>query len=310
MAQTPSRSAASPARLNRFFSFTYFQKAKDLRAGTGKGERRIETQIHKIRDGLALLELATVLNREGLSYGGPILNVPMSIQDKLRARVETQRIIRQEHLALRTGDVALLTTRPPLDDHDTPARRIIERSGSPLEREIFAGVRPFFSTCDRALMVIADEWQPRSNSIGAKKLRQVVFHQGQGAHVKEFSGDREYRKSGKVEAQLSLGYLLTVPPTGSRPYRIVAAFGIGGTETLWFCHLLRSLHDRRAPRAPWPTDLLRSALTSPHERLWTLPFLVPAYAPALLCCDLAELRPKRDFREVIEWVPAPSGRLI
>src|SRR5438045_1730197 len=107
--------------VHRFYPFCYYQKERDLRG------RPFETQIHKIRDGLALSELAGILMSAGFVYGGAVLNIPRSQQGPRLKVVHTLPTIRPK-------DVVLLATRPPLDDNPAePQKRWISRSDLALE---------------------------------------------------------------------------------------------------------------------------------------------------------------------------------
>jgi len=100
---------------------------------------------------------------------------------------------------------------------------------------------------------------------------------------------------------LTVGYLLTIPQHRLFPFRIIAAFGMGGTETLWFSHIIRMLSFKPSVKTTWPENLLQKAIASTKPRLWTLPFMVPDYAPTALKCDLNDLVPKKEFSKVVEW---------
>ncbi len=97
-----------------YFSFVYYQKLKELRARAGKGERKLETQIHKARDGFAFLELSSALEREGFRFGGIFFNPPAQVQEHLRERerFENRRILQPEEFLLANRDLLLLATRP------------------------------------------------------------------------------------------------------------------------------------------------------------------------------------------------------
>lgn len=287
---------------NRYFPFVYYQKIKDLRTKATKGERRFETQIHKTRDGLAFLELSAVLQKERLNFGGIIFNHPAKVKEHLREReqLETRPILREEKFHLSKRDVLLIATRPPLSDTASGVKRIVDQSLSPLETLVFAELKAFFETCNRAEIVLSDNWFPYCSDDRAEKYRAINFHQKQGARVKYLDAIHNSDEP-PDDKQLSVGYLLAVPPGGALPCRIIAAFGMGGTETLWFCHLLRIFSAEPHIKAAWPRNLFRKALYSPRKCLWTIPFLVPDYAPTALACNPHDLLPNKECGGVIEW---------
>ena len=254
---------SSSAKKGKYFPLLYYLKAKDL------GSRRFETQIHKIRDGLAVCELSAVLNQMGYTYGQAILNVPQSVQTTLMLNG----LLPQQHPPeIGPTDILLLTTRPPLDDLPEDKRRIA-RSDSPIEQAVFASLRPYFSRCDRVNVTLSDkvDFHQKKKAMLAKneleKYRLIHFRQKQGGCVSHFQLGR--RKLTPDHSQLAVGYLFSAPNALPNGTQLVAAFGLGGTQTLRLAYLLRTSLLKE----------LRQAVQTNQPRLSLIEFLVPNFAP-------------------------------
>ena len=59
--------------------------------------------------------------------------------------------------ALNPSDIVVLTTRPPLNDHDGWDRKSIQKSGSSLEQAILGGVGRYFDGCRRSYIRLNHE---------------------------------------------------------------------------------------------------------------------------------------------------------
>jgi hypothetical protein len=269
----------------KFYLSVYYQKEKDL------GDRPFETQIHKIRDGLAIAELISVFYEAHYFFGGTILNIPKAVQDKLAPER-----IKDETRQIGIGDIVLLPTRPALDDDASEIKRPIRRSESVFEENIFKSMRTFFQTCDRSQIILSPHLKPDTNDERVQEFRVVSFYQTGGGRVQKLNALRAPRSP--AETRLTLGYLVSVPTVPPYGFRLLVAFGLGGTETLWFSHLLRLAYPQ----------YLHQAIRSEELRMWMVPFLVPDYAPyPFLQADLSYLRPKREYSNVISWSLAPNS---
>jgi hypothetical protein len=254
-----------PATRPKFYPLVYYMKEKDL------GKRRFETQIHKTRDGLALAELSPLLFRAGYTYGGTILNVPMKTQRSLVAEGR----LKETRLKVESTDVVLLATRPALDDDEEQERPLLP-SGCAVESAAFAALRRFFATCDRAEVILASEVVLEERN---EYLRAVHFRQNQGGRIRFF--DTPTGEIEPTDPQLTVGYLVGVPNVSPTGARLAVVFGMGGTETLWLCHLFRT---RLA-------DEFHQTLTTPDPRIRLIAFSVPDYAPfPLFGCDPEDVR--------------------
>jgi len=254
-----------PATSPKFYPMVYYIKERDL------AKRWFETQIHKTRDGLALVELGPLIYGAGYTYGGTILNVPEKFQQELVAEGR----LRENRHQIQSADMVLLATRPALDDDEADERPLL-RSNYAVERAAFAALRRFFATCDRAEVILSKEVILEGRH---EHLRAVHFRQNQGGRIRFF--DTPTGEIEPADPQLTVGYLVGVPNVTPTGVRLAAVFGMGGTETLWLCHLLRT---RLA-------DEFHQTLTTPDPRIRLIAFSVPDYAPfPLLECDPEDLK--------------------
>jgi hypothetical protein len=271
--------------MKTFYTPMYYVKSKDL------GHRPLETQVHKIRDGLSIMHLASALNRLGYTFGGAILNVP-------KDRTGTTRL-GDSPLCLDDPDVLILqATRPPLHDHVNEPKRHLERSGSDIETSILSAVARFFDSCDREFVRLKDFLVP--DSAEADEYRAVRYYQSKGGTINVLGCNSAYERE-PDEARLTLGYLLSIPrhcfgdePGGNPPCRLVICWGMGGTETLYFSLLLGT-----GTYGP----LLANAVHGSKPTLLTTPFLVPDSIPVpLLRVSLSDLKPKKAKNaRVVTW---------
>lgn len=275
--------AKAPSKSARFFPWLYYAKEKDL------GDRQFPTQIHKIRDGLAALEAAQLFHENGFIYGGSILNIPREVRDFLGPKAI------ELNVSLSSADVVFIPTRPPLDDGkqgergSKPRKPPIFKSGTSLEVSIMEKLRVAFKTCKRDEIILNDDLiLDTAGPPNGEDYKAIKFQQYSGGTVESLFG--QVRRASK-ENNLAVGYLVSisdVPPGG---FRVVASFGAGGTETLWFNFLMRTAH----------REFFSQALSKRGVHVWMLPFLVPDWAPTLLTCNPGEFEPKVECSRIIEW---------
>src|SRR5438094_525198 len=126
-----------PSTTPKFYPLVYYVKEKDL------GSRRFETQIHKTRDGLSLMELFPILLGCGYTYGATILNVP----EKHQRTLAREGRLKENNPHVANADMVLLATRPALDDDEQQERPVL-RSNCELEQAAFRALRPLFDSCE------------------------------------------------------------------------------------------------------------------------------------------------------------------
>jgi hypothetical protein len=252
----------------RFWSCMWYAKDRDIRSET----RPFETSIHRTRDGAAHLELAGLLTASGYSYGGTLLNLPENLAKQLGEAGK----LRASPPGVRAEDVTVVSTRPPLDDRPGADKRAILRSHTPEECRILAGLRPFFTACDRSDIVLHESVRVPER---AEPLRAVKFTTYKGGRVQYLDARKRPREP---KAPVAVGYLVAVPAGGPNGSRLVATFSAGGTETLCLAWLWRTTL----------CDIFRAALTTREKRLWLVTFNAPdAVLAPLLAFDTAALSP-------------------
>lgn len=214
----------------RYHRFAY---STPLRSGE-------EPNISKIRDGAAFSELTEPLANLGYEYGHLIFNPPYSHRKSSEKNGETFHFIKPE-------DLIVLTTRPPLDDLRHGDKRLVQRSGTHLEEQIFAECRKFLAVCARTHVRL-------TSVVGAGfEKADMVFHSYRSARLKSFKRLDEFRPiMVPPESNVAIGFLLwskSIPEYGCG---LVAAFGMGGRETLIWNHIVRT----RYPERMHQTDFL------------------------------------------------------
>ncbi len=236
-------------------------------------ERPVETQLHRVRDGLAVLELSEPLQRRGYRYGGSFLAIPKSLRGSQVPASAPQ---------VSPSDLVLHVGRPPLDDDKREARRGTSpwRDEGGREQSLHLALRSLFDWCDRKEVRLRANLAPallsRSGRVlGAasrtgEETREISYFQSKGGRVKRFE-TRSAVQSGVGRERLSYGYLvgLRLPDEPWGGARLLAAWGMGGTETLVLAWLLRKHCD----------TLLDDALAADQPTLWMVPFLVPEHEP-------------------------------
>jgi len=247
---------------SRYWLSFYWVKAKDI------GEDRpFETAINKVRDGYSLHVLSTAFVAKGMCYGGAILNVP----DVIR----TDKKLSEVPLPLSKNDVVIQCTRPPLNDADNEVKRAVDKCGGGFEQMLWPRLKGMFDNCDRSEVALSSTLRSGGANV-PDDYRWVKFYQEnkkgemRGGRVHELDAGCSHRKS--LEPDLTIGYLVSIPRVDPLGFRFIAAFGMGGTETLWLAHILTDTNHRRH---------LHDAMTANKDCVWTIPswcrrrFLIP-----------------------------------
>lgn len=235
-----------------YYSVVYYRPYRELR------DRTFISQLHKTRDGLVHLELSPILRKAGFSYAGTILNVPYTV------RRDNAAAIRDSEIRTARGDLFVLGTRPPLEDNDKLSRRTVDRSGLPIETRLLAETRKVFSICRRNAVVIQDFIEV------CDEYRHVRFGEFNGAPVKSATS--------KGLPAFTLGYCVWLPAMNERNWHLLTIFGMGGTESVVFAHLLRTKFAKE----------MSGVLKSKCGRLIIVRFLLAKVVPCPLLAVSAE----------------------
>jgi len=222
-----------PKSRGRYFWFSY---------QATPGDRRVDQKlhaknsiplshtlgIHMVRCGAAFAELGATIQQNGYSYGGLILNIPRHRDGDWNPTGALHDNYAGGDLS--STDLLVLPTRPPLDD-DPSDVKAISRSGTDLEQHVLGSLNCFFAHCNRSSVRLSDALRG--------KLPQDQRHM----HDLDF-GQRG--TASLLHNDKTIGFLVFQPtvPLHQKPKRpqgpaLLAAFGMGGTETLMWTNWLR-----------------------------------------------------------------------
>ncbi|KYK22074.1 hypothetical protein AYK24_02795 [Thermoplasmatales archaeon SG8-52-4] len=205
----------------RFFRFSYYVRRQQDR----------KLLPHQLRDGDAFAQLSEVLHYKNYQYGGLILNYPATDPSRTR-RINTS--------FLKSADILVLTTRPPLHDEDTGDRKLVVRSHTSLEEKIFNALRRHFKRCSRSRLRLDDALALKLPKEFANRA-DIRFTQHRGAQYKRLRRHDTLRwdEDPKYSNLTSLYFIFTGEICRNGP-RVLCAFGMGGTDSLIWSHLLRT----------------------------------------------------------------------
>jgi hypothetical protein len=182
----------------------------------------------QLRDGDAAAFLMGALIERGYRYGGLIINYPSKGPD----------LIPFDDSFLAETDLILLTTRPPMNDGDLGERKGIPRSFTTLEDKLFAGpLRERFKKCARSEILLSNATAGISAEIA--KRQAIEFRQNGGAMYQSYGSPitRQWRRFKHLHS-LTAAFLLFTEHAWPGGPALLAAFGMGGTETLVWCYQL------------------------------------------------------------------------
>jgi hypothetical protein len=184
--------------------------------------------LAKIRDGAAFSEVTAPLARLGYEYGHMIYNPPFNSGTDIGLGTEHYRFIKPGHLIV-------LTTRPPLDDATHGDKKLLQPSGTHLEKQVFAECRKYFAVSSRSHVQLTP-------AAGANfEKAELVFHQHKSARLKYYKRLDEFRgKCVSKKANVSLGFLLRTKAIPEYGCGLLASFGMGSRETLIWNRIVRT----------------------------------------------------------------------
>ena len=205
----------------KFYRFGYYV--------TGRSDSPL--QIHHLRDGATFLEISSILQKEGYTYGSTIFNWPFAATDNAGKYVDTT--------FLKSKDLIVLTTRPPIHDKETQPRMQVELSDTILERLIFNSLENFLEVCDREHVKIAEMWADRLNSNFCH--RADILYKQYGAEILDSKTYKDLRILRRKDPQnKTIFYIINIPQLWNDGPGLFCFFGMHGLEAYLGAYLLRT----------------------------------------------------------------------
>jgi len=191
---------------------------------------RKDRELHpfQLRDGDAALYLSDVLRDCGYRFESAIVNNPGT---RTRPSPSADVVPGED-------DLLLLTTRPPMDDDVMGEKKGIRRSYNALEERLFEGpLRERFAHCSRSEVLLTDETAAIAPEVAARQTN--IFRQNCGAMYQTYGSPRtrEWHRF-KQAPPLTAAFLVYEEHAWPGGPALLAAFGMGGTETLVWCYQL------------------------------------------------------------------------
>lgn len=220
----------------RLFWFAQPAPPSVLRRGRPDVPATLMDSMHMLRDGGSVLFISQIL-KDKYEFGDVLLNLATDVFN-----MEPADPILLDKFCSR--DLILMTTRPPIDDDKTYDRRLIYRTGSPLEVILLDTLSEIFLHSARQYIILADRVVDQIRKGQDRSYRAVRFHVHSNAFICDKANCRnpiDLRARGSQE-EATIGYLVYLPHIRGRDGGpgLLLAFGLNGTATLLFAHLLYS----------------------------------------------------------------------
>jgi hypothetical protein len=181
----------------------------------------------QMRDGYAALALSPALVALGYEYSTPIFNFPSDGPD----------LIEVDDSYLGENDVIVMTTRPPMHDHKVPEKKGFKRSFTTLEQKVFDALARSIETCTRVDFVLTARAAATSPEVN--KRQSSAFRQNGGSSYRSYGSSvtREFVRV-RTNDTRTAAFLIYEEHAWPGGPGLLAAFGMGGLETLVWCHRL------------------------------------------------------------------------
>ncbi len=283
-----------PESQRRFFRVGYLWP--------GRPERHLHP--HQLRDADAFIELMPSIQLLGYQYGELIMNYPPNGRSADSSR--------DLALSLTPRDLLVLTTRPPLNDVPYRDKRVVDQSGSWLERQLFRVFRHYFNHCSRHEVTLTDD-VIRNVPEEFKNRGSLDFYMDAEATYKHSCLDGDGRKArfskracdeGRSHRLRSAAFLLHTPSiiwqeddgklVGNGP-EILLGFGMGGTIGLVWAYLL----SKKLPRLLEGHRFLMAELVRDHP--------LPSKPINLSFADHWKVEIIFDQPLPLDWQPSPDS---
>lgn len=227
----------------------------------------------QMRDGYAALALSPAVVELGYRYSTPIFNFPSDIP------------IDVDDSWLRERDLIVMTTRPPMNDHEVPERRGSKRSNTSTEVKIFQALGKYLEVCSRGEVKLTPAAAATSPEVA--KRASMLFRQNNGSTYLSYGSPvtREF-VSFQLRDGLTAVFLIYIEQAWPGGPGLLAAFGMAGTETLVWCHRLATEYPHLLCTTPFVMGEMRTGLiperpdTMDFAKSWEITILGPTGRPA------------------------------
>jgi hypothetical protein len=182
----------------------------------------------KIRDGAAFSEVTAPLAKLGCEYGHIIFNSPFDPKKDKK--------LGHEHFSfIKSDDLLVLTTRPPLDDRRHGDKKHMDESYTHVEQQVFAEFRKYLAVCARSHVEL-------TQAVGEKvEKADLTFYQHKSARLKSYKRLDEFRnKRTPEDSEIAIGFFLRTPSIPVYGCGLLACYGMGGWETLIWNRIVRT----------------------------------------------------------------------
>ena len=204
-------------------------------------------ELAKNRDAAAFTEMMSGLGLLGYRFESMIFNYALATGPNDGVGIEDLRFVR-------SGDLVVMVTRPPLHDLQVQNRKYVPRSGTRLEQQIFGAVGRFLKICSRTHLRLQEEvvkvWEqgrdPRSPGERIQTPADFKFFQNCDARLKSLNtigGASRARRLDHGSDYRSIGCFIHVPFIEEFGCRLIVSFGMAGMENLIWNRIVRTRFD-------------------------------------------------------------------
>lgn len=202
-------------------------------------------ELAKNRDAAAFVELMAALTLHGYTFESIIFNY--ALVDGIP--------VREEFILIRSGDLIVMVTRPPMHDTVRKIKKKFLRSGTRMEFRIFDVMSRYLSVCSRVHLRLGEEivsaWERGRGLLpggGLQTPADFKFGQNCDARLKSWRTldpkARARRFDQGPEDYRSIGCFLHVPRIEEFDCRLIVSFGMGSFENLVWNRIVRTRFDR------------------------------------------------------------------
>ena len=205
-------------------------------------------ELAKNRDAAAFTEMMSGLGLLGYRFESIIFNYALATGAMDGVGIEDFRFVR-------SGDLVVMVTRPPLHDLQVQNRKYVPRSGTRLEQQIFGAVSRFLEICSRTHLRLHEDvikaWEkeldPASPGERTQTPADFKFCQNCDARLKSLNTRDPASRARRLDhgrEYRSIGCFIHVPFIEELGCRLIVSFGMAGMENLIWNRIVRTRFDR------------------------------------------------------------------